>query len=59
MDLSYTQYVRNCIEFKPTHRDLFITPPYILAVLNSDIEKVIEGSPIYIQRIGMKDLVGV
>lgn len=37
MDFSYTQYIENCISFEPTHRDLFIAPPYIIAVLNSEI----------------------
>ena len=59
MDFSYTQYIENCVGFEPTHRDLFIAPPYIMAVLNSEIEKTTEGSPIYIERIDINNLVGV
>jgi hypothetical protein len=51
--------VPNCTGFKPTHRDLLITPPFIIAVLNSDIEKCAEGSPAYLQRIDISDLPGV
>jgi len=29
------QYIDNSVDYQPTHRDLFITPPYIWGVLNS------------------------
>jgi hypothetical protein len=58
MELCYTEYVRNCVNYTPTHRDLFITPPYIIAVLNSDVEKTTEGSPIYIERVDYQNLIG-
>lgn len=35
VDLSYVDYVDNSITYTPTHRDLFVTPPFIMAVLNS------------------------
>jgi len=36
-----------------------MAPPFIFAVLNSEIEKTVEGSPIFAQRIDIKDMKGL
>ena len=41
---------------EPTHRDLVITPPFIMGVMNMQVETVMEGSPVFVQRIGKSDL---
>jgi len=35
--MSYTDYVGNSVAYSPTHRDMFVTPPFIIATLNSNI----------------------
>ena len=55
-NFTYTEYLGNSLKIQPTHRDLVITPPFIFGVLNMQIEKVVEGSPIYIQKVMKKDL---
>lgn len=37
---------------------MFVTPPFIVAVLNSDVERLSENSPIYIERIDINQLIG-
>jgi len=36
---------------------MFVTPPFIVAVLNSDVERLSENSPLYIERIDINNLV--
>ena len=57
--MNFTEYTNNCITFTPTHKDIFVTPPFIIAVLNSEVERITESSPIFIERIDMKNLIGV
>lgn len=55
----YTQYTENGITYTPSHKDIFVTPPFIIAVLNSEVERLTESSPIFIQRIDLEHLAGV
>ena len=52
-DFSFTEYVENSIKCEPSHQDLFMYPPFIIAILNSDIERAAEGSPFYAERLDL------
>jgi hypothetical protein len=36
-----------------------VTPPFIVAVLDSNIERLMEGSPIFAERIDIADMVDI
>jgi len=38
---------------------MFVTPPFLVAVLNSDVERLSENSPIYIERIDINNILGI
>ena len=57
--MNFTEYTSNCIKYTPNHKDIFVTPPFIIAILNSEVERLTESSPIFIERIDMDNLVGV
>ena len=46
--MNFTEYTSNCITYTPNHKDILVTPPFIIAILNSEIERVTESSPIFI-----------
>lgn len=56
--MTYTQYINNCIQYHPSHKDILVTPPFIVGVLNSEVERLTESSPIFIERIDIDKLVG-
>ena len=51
MAAAYMQYINNCLVNQPSHKDIFVTAPFIIAVLNSNVERCVEGSAVFIQRI--------
>jgi hypothetical protein len=46
----------NSLKLQPTHRDLLVTPPFVIGVLDMQIETAMEGSPIYTKRVSKKEL---
>ena len=57
--MHFTEYVSNSITYTPNHRDIFVTPPFIIGILNSEIERLTESSPLFIERIDIANLIGV
>jgi|JI9StandDraft_2_1071091.scaffolds.fasta_scaffold706596_1 hypothetical protein len=57
--MDFTEYIPNCINYSPNHKDVLVTPPFIMAVLNSEVERLVESSPIYIERIDLDQLTGL
>lgn len=47
MNISYKQFLPNALIIEPEHRDLVITPPFIVGVMSMALEQVTEGSPLY------------
>lgn len=51
VSLSYNQFLPNALIIQPQHRDLVITPPFIIGILSMGLQQVTEGSPIYARMI--------
>lgn len=41
---------------EPQHRDLVITPPFIVGIMSMSLEQVTEGSPLYARLIDFNAL---
>jgi hypothetical protein len=52
----HTHYIQNTLVVKPTHRDLMITPDFIIGVMDSKMQFVSEGAALFVKRVGLKDL---
>ncbi len=55
----HTNYLQNSAIYKPTHRDLMITPSFIIGVIDNQMQLVAEGTPLYIKKINIDNLVGL
>jgi hypothetical protein len=49
--LSYRQFLPGALIIEPEHRDLVVTPPFIIGVMSMSLEQVSEGSPLYARMI--------
>lgn len=52
LNFTYSDYLGSSLVVQPSHRDLVVTPPFIMGILNMQIETAQEGSPVFVQRIG-------
>lgn len=51
VNLSYRQFLPGGLIIQPEHRDLVITPPFIIGTLSMSVEQVTEGCPLYARLI--------
>ena len=51
VNTSYRQFLPNALIIEPEHRDLVITPPFIVGIMSMSLEQVTEGSPLYARLI--------
>ena len=54
--ISYRQFLPGALIIQPEHRDLVITPPFIVGVMSMNLEQVSEGSPLYARLITLDSL---
>jgi hypothetical protein len=59
MEYYYTNYLENSLIYESCHRDLVITVPFILGVIDSQMQLVSEGASLVVKRFGLKDIAGV
>ena len=51
VNFSYKQFLPGALIIEPEHRDLVITPPFIVGIMSMTLEQVTEGSPLYARLI--------
>lgn len=51
INITYKQFLPNALIIEPEHRDLVITPPFIVGIMSMSLEQVTEGSPLYARMI--------
>lgn len=56
MNFTYTDYLGNSLKISPSHRDLVITPPFFIGILNMQIETAQQGSPIWVKKVEKNDI---
>ena len=56
INISYRQFLPGALIIEPEHRDLVITPPFIVGVMSMSLEQVSEGSPLYARMIEVNAL---
>lgn len=56
VNISYRQFLPGALIIEPEHRDLVITPPFIVGIMSMTLEQVTEGSPLYARLIDLDAL---
>lgn len=56
INITYKQFLPNAMIIEPQHRDLVITPPFIVGIMSMSLEQVTEGSPLYARLIDFNAL---
>lgn len=56
VNISYRQFLPGALIIEPEHRDLVITPPFIVGIMSMTLEQVTEGSPLYARLIDVEAL---
>lgn len=51
INISYTQFIPGSLMIQPEHKDLVITPPFVVGILSVTLEQVSEGSPLYVRLL--------
>lgn len=51
INISYKQFIPGSLMIQPEHKDLVITPPFIVGILSVTLEQVSEGSPLYVRLL--------
>ena len=59
MEYYYTSYLENSLMYEASHRDLVITVPFILGVIDSQMQLVSEGACLVVKRFSIEDITGV
>jgi hypothetical protein len=59
MEYYYTNYLENSLIYESWHRDLIITVPFILGVIDSQMQLASEGTCLVVKRFNLRDIVGV
>lgn len=56
IDINYKQFIPGTLIIQPEHKDLVITPPFIVGILSVTLEQVSEGSPLYVRLLNSDSL---
>ena len=56
INISYRQFLPGALIIEPDHKDLVITPPFIVGIMNMTLEQVTEGCPLYARVIDVNAL---
>lgn len=56
VNISYRQFLPGALIIEPEHRDLVITPPFIIGIMSMTLEQITEGSPLYARLIDVDAL---
>ena len=59
MEYYYTSYLENSLIFETSHRDLVITAPFILGVIDSQMQLAAEGASLIVKRFSLENIAGV
>lgn len=51
MKIGWVNRFSNSIVFPPSHKDLVLRKPLIVSLLSANVERVVEGTPIYAKLI--------
>ena len=51
MKLGWRGCLGNSVMFVPSHRDLVVQKPFILALLSGAVERTVEGTPVFVKLI--------
>jgi len=56
ININYRQFIPGTLIIQPEHKDLVITPPFIIGILSVTLEQVSEGSPLYVRLLEFDSL---